>query len=115
VVAGPRNHPNEGLAAAASANPYAARHVPGDRHRDALGHPGPDHVPGSSPPQIVEELVGNPGDLAGSRPGPAEISHGFTISMEHQRGNSDIASLLEQPGLPAAVKVGAVPPLWLSA
>src|SRR5713101_3142447 len=33
----------------------------------------------------------------------SEVSHGLAISVEHQRGDSDVAVLLDQPGLPATV------------
>jgi hypothetical protein len=49
----------------------------------------------------VEQLGGRAGSPAGSSPGLSEISHGLTVSVEHQRGDSDVAVLLEQSGLPA--------------
>ncbi len=43
------------------------------------------------------------GSPAGGSPGLSEISHGLTVSVENQRGDSDVAVLLEQPGLPATI------------
>jgi hypothetical protein len=47
--------------------------------------------------------------------GLAEVTHGLTASVEKQRGDSDAAVLFDQSGSRAMVKVGAAPPLWLSA
>ena len=33
----------------------------------------------------------------------SEISHAFTVAVEHQRGHSHVAVFLEQPGLPATI------------
>jgi hypothetical protein len=96
-------HPEVILADDVVAVEHATRHVAGHRHRDALGDTRPDHVPGRGTTQVVEQLVGDPGSLAGGGPSLAEISHGLTVSVEHQRGDSDVAVLLEQPGLPAMV------------
>ena len=59
------------------------------------GTPRTDHVPGSGATQVVEQLVGDPGSLAGGSPGLSEVSHGLTVSVEHQRRDSDVAVLLE--------------------
>jgi len=53
--------------------------------------------------RVVGELARHSSGLAGGSPGLSEISHGFTVSVEHQRGDSDVAGRLEQPGLPATV------------
>jgi hypothetical protein len=53
--------------------------------------------------QVVEQLVGDPGRLAGGRPGLSEISHGLAVAVEDEVTDPDLAVLLEQPGLPATV------------
>ena len=67
---------------------HAARQVASRRHRDALGNTRAHHVPGRGAAQVVEELVRDPGSLAGRGPGLSEISHRLTVSMEHKRGDS---------------------------
>src|SRR5713101_3796648 len=51
----------------------------------------------------MEQLVGDPGSVASGGPGLSEISHRLPVSVEHQCGDSDVAVLLEQSGLPATV------------
>jgi len=43
---------------------HAARLVPGDLHRDPLGHAGVDEVPHRGPPEVVPIRPRNPGRLA---------------------------------------------------
>ena len=73
------------------------------RHGHSLGDTRTHYVPGRGARQVVGQLVGGPGRPAVGSSGLAEISHGLTVSVEHQRGNSEMAGLLEQPALPAAL------------
>src|SRR5690348_13156721 len=51
----------------------------------------------------MEQLFGDPGGLTGGGPDLAEVTHGVTVAVEHQPGDSDVAGLLEESSLPAAV------------
>jgi hypothetical protein len=73
---------------------HAARHVPCHRHCDALRDPSAHRVPGGSATQVMEQLVGGSGGLAGGGPRLPEISHGLTVTVEHERSYPDIAVLL---------------------
>ena len=82
---------------------HAARYVARHRHRDSFGDARAHHVPGRGAAQVVEQLTGYPGSLTGGGPGLREIADRLTVPVEHQRSNVDVAVLLEQPRLPAAV------------
>src|SRR6266481_5343135 len=71
-----RRHPEVILADDVVAVEHAPGDVPRDGHGHSLGDTRSDHVPGRGAAQVVEQLVGDPGNPAGGRPGPAEISHG---------------------------------------
>jgi hypothetical protein len=46
---------------------------------------------------VGQDGIGDPGRVAGGRPGLAEIPHRLTVSVEHQRGDSDVAVLDRGP------------------
>ncbi len=48
--------------------------------------------------QVVEQLVGDPGSLAGGSPGLAEVTHRLSLAVEDEVTDPDLAVLLEQPG-----------------
>src|SRR5882672_11557494 len=88
-------HPEVLLAGDIIAVKHAAGHVPGHSHGYAFGHARAHHVPGRGATEVVEQLVRDPGSLAGGSPGLSEISHRLPLPVEHQRGDSDVAVLLE--------------------
>ncbi len=52
---------------------------------------GTDPTPASGAMQVRERLVESSGSLAGDCPDSPAIVHGFTVPVEHQRGNPDVA------------------------
>jgi 3-mercaptopyruvate sulfurtransferase SseA len=52
---------------------------------------GTDPTPAGGVTQVVERLVESSDGLAGDCPDPSEIARGLTVTVEHQRGNPDVA------------------------
>jgi hypothetical protein len=54
---------------------FPAAYALDDRFRDS----DPPEIPGSRPPEIVEQQPRYSSSLASFRPGPTKVSHGFTV------------------------------------